>query len=134
MGPFFSNQLVNPTGAIRDTVRVEHCLVGEEVDMRSVCEVNYNADILILLCVLTAADTFIIFYIAMAHKEPTIVQLGDAIADALERNTTPPDISNVSLSTNNETHNAQDWPGNGVGRLFWFSAVSRKTWIVSLFL
>jgi hypothetical protein len=117
------------------TVRVEYCLVGDDVDMRSVSEVNYNADILILLCVLTAVDTLIIFYIAKRHDQHTIVQLGDAIAEALERNTTPRgENSDNSCSVNGKTHDAKEIKSPGVNErpLRWFSAVSRKTWILSM--
>jgi len=114
---------------------VKYCLVGEDVDMRSSSEVNYNADILVLLCVLTALDTLIIFYIAKYHDQHTIVQLGDAIAEALKRNTTPPEGSGSDSSFPNDgalKAKEVEWPGENDGRLRWSSAVSRKTWIWSM--
>lgn len=116
-------------------VHVDHCLVSDDVHLGSKSEINYNADILVLLCVLTGLDTLIIFYVAMRHKQPTIVQLGDAVVEALKRNTMPREVSgNDSNLSKDEARNAQElvWPGEEDCRLRWFSAVSRKTWISSL--
>jgi hypothetical protein len=116
-------------------VHVQYCLVGKNVDLSTKSEVNYNADVLVLLCVLTSLDTLIIFYIAMRHRQHTIVQLGDAVAEALQRNTMPRrESGNDSTSSNDEASNAREvvWPGEEDRRLFWFSAVSRKQWIWSM--
>lgn len=116
-------------------VRVDYCLVSDDVHMSDKSEVNYNADILVLLCVLTGLDTLIIFYVAMRHNQHTITQLGDAVAEALQRNTMPrEDSGNYSSFSNDEARHAEEvvWPGEEDHRLRWFSAVSRKTWISSM--
>ncbi|GAB7336524.1 hypothetical protein MBLNU13_g09801t1 [Cladosporium sp. NU13] len=88
-------------------VHVQYCLVSDDVRLSSKSEVNYNADILVLLCVLTGLDTLIIFYVAMRHNQHTIVQLGDAVAEALQRNTIPREESgNDSSFSENEARNA----------------------------
>ena len=116
-------------------VHVEYCLVSDDVNLSSKSEVNYNADILVLLCVLTGLDTLIIFYVAMRHNQHTVMQLGDAVAEALERNTMPREESGKDSNlSKDEDRNTQElvWPEEEDCRLRWFSAVSRKTWISSM--
>jgi hypothetical protein len=117
---------------VHELLLVEHCLAGQRVDMKSRCEINYNADILILVCVLTAVDAMIIICcMVMMQKQSTLMQLGDAIAEALERNTAALENSMPSTSVKCEAFKVQDWPRKGDSRPRWSSAVSLKTWIVS---
>lgn len=64
-------------------VLVKHCLVGDFADNSSRCGLHYNAVISVFICVVTILDTVIVAWIALRHREPTMVVIGDALAEFL---------------------------------------------------
>lgn len=121
-----------------EPVFVEHCLVGDSADIKSRCGFHYNAVLVILVIVFTVVDTAIIGYIVIRHADPTLRILGDAIALELDRSERDFDNSSdrVDDKVSREKRKAGArlmkgyWPMHNRPR--WFSAVSRKTWAISI--
>jgi len=107
------------------TVYVTHCLVGERADLQTRCGLHYNFYLLVLIIVVTAADTLLICFVAAAHNEPTLVVLGDAVAEALETRK-----DDRSTTTSSKFLAVNRWPDEPCPR--WFAAISLRTWIISL--
>jgi hypothetical protein len=121
-----------------EPVFVDHCLVGDSADIKSRCGFHYNAVLVILVIVFTIVDTAIIGYIVVRHGDPTLRILGDAIALELDRSDRGhaefSDRFDDKISQENQMSGARlvkgYWPLHNRPR--WFSAVSRKTWVISI--
>ena len=119
-------------------VFVDHCLVGDSADIRSKCGFHYNAVLVILVIVFTVVDTAIIGYIVIRHADPTLRILGDAIALELNRSERGQeefrDRVDGKVPQEKRKYGARlmkgYWPMRNRPR--WFSAVSRKTRIISI--
>jgi hypothetical protein len=92
----------------------------------------------ILVILFTVVDTAIIGYIVVRHADPTLRILGDAIALELDRSEWDHDefLDRVDDKVLQEKRKPSArltkgyWPINNRPR--WFSAVSRKTWAISI--
>jgi hypothetical protein len=121
-----------------EPVLVDHCLVGNSADIKSRCGFHYNAVLVIWVIVFTVVDTAIIGYIVIRHADPTLRILGDAIALELDRSERDHETFNDrvddKIPQEKRKTNARlmkgHWPMHNRPR--WFSAVSRKTWIISI--
>jgi len=122
----------------REPVFVDHCLVGDSADIKSRCGFHYNAVLVILVIAFTVVDTAIIGYIVVRHADPTLRILGDAIALELDRSERDSQESSdrVGDKISREKWKSSArlmkgyWPMHNRPR--WFSAVSRKTWAISI--
>lgn len=121
-----------------EPVFVDHCLVGDSADIKSRCGFHYNAVLVFLVIVFTVVDTAIIGYIVIRHADPTLRILGDAIALELDRS----DQDQEEFSDRVDKRGPQDKQDSGArlakgywpmrNRPRWFSAVSGKTWVISI--
>jgi hypothetical protein len=119
-------------------VFVDHCLVGDSADIKSRCGFHYNAVLVILVIVFTVVDTAIIGYIVVRHADPTLRILGDAIALELNRPEREYEESSDRVGDKLPREKRKTgarlmkgyWPMHNRPR--WFSAVSRKTWAISI--
>ena len=120
------------------TVYVNHCLMGKKADsLQTRCGLHYNFHLLILIVAITAIDTLLICCVAAAHSEPTLVVLGDAVAEALkmrdDHGTSGSEVlpqSRDRVATSNKFLAVSRWPDKPYPR--WFMAVSLRIWIISL--
>jgi hypothetical protein len=128
-----------PEGQRQDVmINVEYCLVGEQAtrtEMANRCELLYNEGILIMVCVLTLAETLLILGVLIFHHESTLVHVGDAIGDAMENGSSFDRQSSGHLSLTSGrwervTVERSKWSSHIRPR--WYQAVTRKSWIISL--
>jgi len=130
-------KFTTPDGRSHDVeINVEYCLVGEQAaDMTNRCELLYNEWILFMVCILTFTDFMLIAGVLIRHHKDTLVNIGDAIADAL--------ASGSSLdrqSSEYPTLKTGRWEGVTVMRSKWsppvrprwYQAVTEKSWTISL--
>lgn len=121
-----------------EPVFVDHCLVGDSADIKSRCGFHYNAVLVILVIVFTVVDTAIIGYIVVRHADPTLRILGDAIALELDRSERDQEMFSDGVDDKIPQEIRKSgarlmkgyWPIHKRPR--WFSAVSRKTWAISI--
>jgi hypothetical protein len=121
----------------KEPVFVDHCLVGDSSNLQARCGLHYNVVLVILVIVFTIVDTAIIGYIAIRHGDPTVRILGDAIALELDRSEQKYAVSSSRSDKAPRRKRKADaklmkgyWPMHNRPR--WFSAVSRRTWVVSI--
>jgi hypothetical protein len=122
---------------VAEPVVVDYCLVGDSVDIKSRCGLHYNAILVILVIVFTIVDTAIIGYIMVRHSDPTVRILGDAIA--LESDRSEQNHEEFSDRSDNVPRGKRK-TGAKLMKGYWpirhrprrYSAVSRKTWVISI--
>lgn len=129
---------INGRKPVDQTVHVKHCLMGQQADnLQTRCGLHYNFYLLVLIIAVTAVDTLLICLVAAAHRESTLVVLGDAVADALnpceDNGTSGPEDRSQSrdeITTSIKFLAVNRWPVTPSPR--WFAAVSLRAWIISL--
>ncbi len=118
-------------------VTVRYCLVGEQAkSMDTRCGFHYNSDLLIVVCICTVMETMLIGLVAMRFNAPTSVLLGDAIVQMLSEHDETTDIQSSDISEPLAFHNDSAVKLEAVKwlplRPTWFSAVSKKVWVISM--
>ena len=114
---------------------VNHCLVGEAADQETRCAFHYSAYLLLAVCVCTTVASILVALVAFVHNRPTIVLTGDALESFLEE---PEGLQSKTGQSTLPSENpdivaleVRRWIVNGQGPR-WFSAASKKTWLVSI--
>lgn len=117
---------------------IDYCLVGEQGDNDVRCGFHYSSVVAILVCVCTLTESFLICWTALKQHSHTLVTVGDAIAEFLDR---PEHETEASfLSTIEQGRDMQRtgmrkgaWKESNPG-VRWFHAASLNLWVTSVIL
>lgn len=112
---------------------IEYCLAGEAGDNAKRCGLHFNVRVLLIVFISMLAETLLICWTAWRHNGPTILTIGDAIAEFLrEADTTRSQDDRTSSSRLNCPRIARLRFGHWrLDNSMWFKAVSSRTWILS---
>lgn len=115
-------------------VTIQYCLVGEQADNSTRCGLHYSLPLLVIVCVCISIDTAIIACIAVAMNQPTLLRLGDALSELLEKYDQSPSArleeNRGYLQPTIVRLGSRPWPmARGTS---WFKAVSKLCWVVSI--
>ena len=116
---------------------IYYCLVGEQGDNGNRCGFHFSAYIMATVCLLTSIETILISWTTFKHRTPTIVTVGDAIAEFLKdpdestggSSTLVPVVPKHSKGQTIARLGVTFW--NGEHRIYWFKAVSLNAWLIS---
>lgn len=116
-------------------ITVEYCLVGEQSKkMPDRCELLYNKFLLFVICTLTLLDSALILGVLVLHHKHTLVQVGDAIAEALDNPSSHHQLDANALATLDRRRYAilmrKRWSPRARPR--WHKAITRRAWIISI--
>jgi hypothetical protein len=129
-------KFTTPDGQRHDVqMVVDHCLVGDQAtNMADRCELLYNKGILFTVCVVTMVEAVLILGVLVLFQKHTLVNIGDAVAEALENGS-----SLACQSTNPPSLAAGRWEcvtmlrskWSSTNRPRWHQAVTIKSLIIS---
>lgn len=127
-------------------VRLDHCLSAGVESFDSLCSLRYNAQILLVVCILNLGKCAAIYYTAYLHNrsdtnprgKASLVTVGDAVVSLLAEK----DLTTEHLSfASREEFTGKKWPTKRSPRLHpgplryaipWFRAASSTRWLVTL--
>lgn len=69
---------------VPQTVAVDYCLVGRELNSQERCGLHFSPPIMGIVALCTLLGGLLILWTTICHREPTMVTLGDAIASFLD--------------------------------------------------
>lgn len=116
-------------------ITVEYCLVGEQSNkMTDRCELLYNKFLLFAICTLTLLDSGLILGVLVLHQKHTLVQIGDAIAEALDNHSSHHQLDkNVRVTLDRRRYAIlmrKKWSPQATPR--WHKAITRRSWIIAI--
>lgn len=114
-------------------ITVEYCLIGEQSNkMPERCESLYNKFLLFVICTLTLLDSGLILAVLVLHQKHTLVQVGDAITEALDNPSShhQPDTNVLASRRRYVILMRKRWSPQARPR--WHKAITRRAWIISI--
>jgi len=110
----------------KSTALIDYCLVGDPGDNSQKCAIHYSSYVLSIVCAFTSLESLLIFWTWWKHQTQTMLTIGDAISDFLEK----PD----RVTTKPGPVIVTEAPWDPKNRISWFKVISIRTWTISIVL
>ncbi|CAO2649251.1 Nn.00g066360.m01.CDS01 [Neocucurbitaria sp. VM-36] len=112
---------------------IRYCLVGKSADNNIRCGLHFSKTIFIVIATCLLIEALLICWVTSLSKSATMVTLGDAQAEFLERPDQQTEGTWEPGRSSNRRHFARlqiaEWRPT---RLFWYNAVGPKMWIITV--